>query len=506
MSAPWRYEDAGRRDLRFDLLRGYALFAMTVDHLDTGPSWFYAVSGRAEFYTSAAEGFYFISGVVLGIISARRELGEATRSIMRRAWQLYLTVLGISLGFAAYGALTQAAMWGRPPDEWSSESAAHFVAAVMLLRETFHDAQIIALYVVTMLAVPLAVWACHAGRGWLVLIVSAVVYLGGVFFRELTELPFAVEFHPATWQTMFFGGLVLGFHKDRVRAWVAAVPRPVRIAVVSALFGAGLFFMWVHATEYAVMPELPERLGERGHLLSLLRLAFIALYFAVFFLIVHLLWRPLRRALGWFLLPLGQNSLWTFTVHLALLDVAMNVPVFRGTDSIWLGTFWHVVILSILWATVKLRGGRGPEFRRRRMWVAASLVAAFVLVVTPFAGGERHEGREREEWWEEYHERGWRRWTAHADMEPEEAEERLADPHGEFIYGADGVHLEAFDDPEGSRFELVIHGEFMGMHPLGPPDKDGIRRAEHEVRGRLLRVEILRGRWATIDLLPTHSD
>ena len=56
-----------------------------------GPSWFCFISGRAEVYTSAAEGFYFISGLVLGIISSRRDLGEATQSILRRARGLGLS-------------------------------------------------------------------------------------------------------------------------------------------------------------------------------------------------------------------------------------------------------------------------------------------------------------------------------------------------------------------------------------------------------------------------------
>jgi hypothetical protein len=479
---------------------------MTVDHLDTGPSLFFFISGRAEFYTSAAEGFYFISGLVLGIISGRKDLGEATRSIMRRAWQLYLTVLGISLGFALYGGLTDAAMWGRPPDERSFESLAQFVASVVMLRETFHDAQIIALYVVTMPLAALAVWACHARRGWLVLLVSGVVYVVSVFFRDLTDAPFAIEFHPASWQTLFFGGLVIGFHKDRVRGWVVAVPRTARVAVTCVLFAAGLFFLWVHATEYALLPELPERLGERGHLLRPLRLCLIALYFAVFFLFAHLLWRPLRAALGWFLLPLGQNSLWTFVVHLALLDVAMNVPIFRESESMLAGTGRQALILAMLWGAVKLRGGRAREGRRRRIVVGAALVAAFALLVTPFAGREPSgEHAEHEEWWEEHVEGGWRRWVAHTDMESEEAAERLGDPHGEFVYGADDLHLVTFDDPEGSRFELEIDGQSTGTHPLGPPGADGLQRAEATLGSRTVRVAVLRGRWATVDLLPSSQ-
>src|SRR5215218_6023927 len=58
-------EGSGTRDLRVDLLRGFCVFAMVVDHFG-GDSWLYAVTGGNRFYVSAAEGFIFISGFVMG--------------------------------------------------------------------------------------------------------------------------------------------------------------------------------------------------------------------------------------------------------------------------------------------------------------------------------------------------------------------------------------------------------------------------------------------------------
>ena len=52
---------AGSRDLRLDLLRGYAVFAMVIDHV-AGASPLYLLSGGNRFSTSAAEGFVFLSG------------------------------------------------------------------------------------------------------------------------------------------------------------------------------------------------------------------------------------------------------------------------------------------------------------------------------------------------------------------------------------------------------------------------------------------------------------
>ena len=56
---------ANKRDLRVDLLRGFCIFAMVVDHFG-GDSWLYGLTGGNRFYVSAAEGFIFISGFIMG--------------------------------------------------------------------------------------------------------------------------------------------------------------------------------------------------------------------------------------------------------------------------------------------------------------------------------------------------------------------------------------------------------------------------------------------------------
>ncbi len=61
---------AGGRDLRYDLLRGFFVFAMIVDHIQ-GPSWVHLLTGGNRFFASAAEGFIFISGLLAGQVYRR---------------------------------------------------------------------------------------------------------------------------------------------------------------------------------------------------------------------------------------------------------------------------------------------------------------------------------------------------------------------------------------------------------------------------------------------------
>src|SRR5438105_4855683 len=91
--AGWAYAEGTKRDRRLDLLRGYCVFAMTIDHLDA-PTWLYYLTGGNRFFVSAAEGFLFISGLVMGIVYRpivdRQGLAAAIDKALKRALTLYL--------------------------------------------------------------------------------------------------------------------------------------------------------------------------------------------------------------------------------------------------------------------------------------------------------------------------------------------------------------------------------------------------------------------------------
>src|SRR3954453_10690364 len=80
------------RDPRLDLLRGFCVFAMVVDHVG-GASWLYALTGGNRGPVTAAEGFVLPSGLVLGIVSRQRltrtGLRAAIRATLSRALTLY---------------------------------------------------------------------------------------------------------------------------------------------------------------------------------------------------------------------------------------------------------------------------------------------------------------------------------------------------------------------------------------------------------------------------------
>jgi fucose 4-O-acetylase-like acetyltransferase len=65
-------------------------------------------------------------------------------------------------------------------------------------------------------------------------------------------------------------------------------------------------------------------------------------------------WLPVRRSVGWLLVPLGQATLYVFVTHVFFVLVVANVPVLnRG--NVPLDTAAHAVVLGLLWLMVRKR-------------------------------------------------------------------------------------------------------------------------------------------------------
>jgi hypothetical protein len=90
----------------------------------------------------------------------------------------------------------------------------------------------------------------------------------------------------------------------------------------------------------------------RRDFLGLLRLVNVAVLIISGYAILTAFWKPINRALGWLLVPLGAATLYVFILHVFLALVPANVPVLERGD-IWINTLAHTVMLLLLWLMVK---------------------------------------------------------------------------------------------------------------------------------------------------------
>jgi hypothetical protein len=359
----WAYSSTSNRDPRLDWIRGYCLFMMIADHIQDRSA-LYFLTGGTTFFISAAEAFYFISGLTLGMVTARESWLVASKRVLSRALVLYRTAAIMTVGFGLLGAYTTVQFWGsdernRPLFDWVRSNFLEFLTSVLTLRTGTSGQEILILYVVYMVVAPVALFFLMRRMGWLVLLGMVAVYVTHLLQPGIFKQPFASYFEPYEWHMLFFGGLVLGFHRKDVVNFFAKIPVLSRILEVAVLVTAGVF-MWIFANNFSAWPELPTLLDIKNRwLMPPVQLALVALYLQAAFIIVSHFWKPLRAGLGWFLEPLGRSSLWAFTVHWFVIAALNNFkPFVEYPGDRW---WWQLLGVGFVWGTIKLYGLLMPK-------------------------------------------------------------------------------------------------------------------------------------------------
>jgi hypothetical protein len=373
----WSYystaDAANRRDLRVDLLRGFCIFAMVVDHFG-GDSWLYALTGGNRFYVSAAEGFIFISGFVMGQAYRNKRdrsgLPEAMADALRRARTLYLATVALTLIFSVLYLYTDIVLWTGRDFGLGIDSLQEIAVASLTLHYTYHGTDILAMYTLLLLVAPLVLLLLSVGEWYWVLIPSWLVWLAYQVYPEEASIPWYIRhgenFPLAAWQVLFITGQVLGFHRDgltswlqrfrRLRVFVVALGVAITLALVSLAWGAekgGQFAFFdidpnVLNESFFKVPLRPWRI------VAFLSVAIVGYTTATY------LWVPIRRVLGWLMLPLGQAALYSYIVHFFLILLVFNLtPLFATLpwepSEVVFTPILQIVVVLLLWALVRKR-------------------------------------------------------------------------------------------------------------------------------------------------------
>jgi hypothetical protein len=360
---------ASKRDLRVDFLRGFCIFAMVVDHFG-GDSWLYAVTGGNRFYVSAAEGFIFISGFIMGqAYRAKRDrsgLPAAMIEALKRARTLYLATVALTLIFSALYLYTDITLWtgrdfGLGIDPWSE-----IAVAALTLHYTYHGTDILAMYTLLLLIAPL-VLLLLSERGWYtVLIPSWLLWLAYQIYPEEASVPWYIRhgenFPLAAWQVLFVTGQVLGFYRGTLTGWLRRFRRLRVVAValgVAATLGLISLFWGADNGFFDLDPNVLNESFFKVPLRPWRLVAFLSVAI-VAYTSASYLWVPLRRVLGWLMLPLGQAALYSYIVHFFLILLVYNLaPLLPGVPgelpSVLLTSLLQIGVVLLLWSLVKRR-------------------------------------------------------------------------------------------------------------------------------------------------------
>jgi hypothetical protein len=362
----WSYSstpEAGtKRDLRLDLLRGFCVVVMVADHIGGESSWLYVITSGNRFFTSAAEGFVLISGITMGMVYRgvidRYGLTTMLSRVMRRAGFLYLLTVGMTIVFSIVS------MWLNTPWSQYAQPAGpiEFALGVGTLHRSYSLVDVLMLYTLLVFASPPLLYLLATGRTKLVIAGAWALWLLWQVSPEEVQFPWAVVdggFPFAAWQVLFATGVVLGYHRERLKQIIT--PR-LRIAIVAvgltlAVTLIALFQMELgdpKATDPSAIGWLLSSdlvFGKNdlrpGRIVALLGVA------TTIFTLVTIFWVPVRRALGWLLMPLGQRALGAYALHLFIIAAAhswIGDPLRSGGEH----TLIQVVGIILIWAALPL--------------------------------------------------------------------------------------------------------------------------------------------------------
>jgi hypothetical protein len=321
-----------QRDLRLDLFRGLANWAMFLGHIPSSVlAW---LTLRKYGFSDGADLFVLISGYTSGMVYARRTCERgfifgATR-VMRRVWQIYTAhVLLLAFYLASIHFLSQTF---NAPDFIDQYNVAPLTSAPvealihgLILKYKPVNLDVLPLYVVLMACFPPVLWLMLRYRN-AVILASVLLYLAA---RQsgwnLPSYPSGVwYFNPLAWQLLFVLGAWLALGGVDTLYFVVRSPLVVLVGAIYLLFAAVM-------TLAALVPELqgiiPRVLFEAFNPNDKTNLApYRVLHLAILIIVVvrfipidapglkAAIWRPLVKC--------GQHSLEVFCVGIYLSFIA----------------------------------------------------------------------------------------------------------------------------------------------------------------------------------------
>ncbi len=399
------YFTAQGRDLRIDMLRGYFVFAMIIDHL-RGPSPLYLLTGGNRFYTSAAEGFILTSGLVTGLVYKRiieREgIAAAFHRVLTRAMSLYLLAIGLTLLFVPVSELL-GLPWAQGLD---LSQPLPFVVSVLTLHRTYYLVDVVLLYTILFLVAPMAMVLITRGKTKQLLAGSFALWGLHQFFPEYVALPWPIAgnylFQFSAWQLLFFVGLALGFHRDRLPVLTCNRRRVLLAVSAIAVIGLIVVYFVLDPPLDATPPDIAQHMFGADHetrlwLVDTLfakadlrpgRLFASTAVFSFLFLLLTTFWKPIERATGWLLLLLGQHSLYAYTAHiffagmvgLLVIPLDLHYPGPQLFNALVQG-----LSVLVIWLFAR-RQVLAPTPRTRRLWMSSPIgIAVAMLLLLSYA-------------------------------------------------------------------------------------------------------------------------
>jgi hypothetical protein len=233
VAQPYGGDEAVKRDIGIDLIRGVAMVTIAINH-----AYFFAVSGGYQGpriptptvygLSSAAELFVGLSGYMVGMVYARREQYGPT--LARRAGKLYVLNALALAALSFFLLMVPASLVTETRLEPYLHHPVSAVINFLTLRHAPNLLDVLQLYIIFMITAIPATWLLRKSL-FIFLTISALIYCVAQIMlfsgHDIGKNPFWL---PA-WQFLFFGAMAAGFKTLHVPifAWIDKNPKIIAV-------------------------------------------------------------------------------------------------------------------------------------------------------------------------------------------------------------------------------------------------------------------------------------
>ena len=362
-----------------DGFRGYFLLFMMVAHVaGTLGAPIGALSHHSIGWVEDAQGFVFVSGLVVGLVYGKRLIRKGyeavTGGVFARIGKIYRYQAMMILGFL-FATLLSAALTGMVPGalrSYADEPVVFTLLSLLLIGSSMHMG-ILPMYIFYLLATPVILTLFARGRALMVGVTSVLLWLvaqTGTF--DMLQFPLerllaeaghetniGIYFDVFAWQVLYVAGLYLGWLGATERLDLSLLRRPEMRGTAAVAFAGFLALM---AFDFAVRgqwfgPDYVLNVGdERAVLSPLYVIAFAIDLFLIAWLLVagpesgNRLIAIAAGGLAWlmtrpWLMLLGRHSLEVFVTHIVTVYA---VAIWAEGRDIPISVANSLVLISLL--------------------------------------------------------------------------------------------------------------------------------------------------------------
>ncbi len=336
-----------QRIITLDYLRGLFIVIIIIDHVWRWPNLFQYISGRGEMWTSAAEGFVMISGLLVGYVHGYKKRHQPLRPIagklLRRGLVLYIwTVLCTIIFAASVWLLTSpdTTVLSTPlvrGDWWQ------LITSALTLSYISTWTHFLYFYAFCLMVAPAVILLLRKNKLLIILALSLIGWYVG-YINSIEWLQ---------WQLVFFAATVIGYYFGIILQRYRQLPaRPRFLARWAPVALFAITFIWSLTIVFQSPPGTPSGGVFDQNPLSLPTILLSFIWFAGLLSLFHAMAPKFPTWLRHLLLTLGERSLTSYIVHIVpLIGCAL---LFTVSENIIINTIIVAIAIHATWGLMKI--------------------------------------------------------------------------------------------------------------------------------------------------------